>query len=63
MSRILDQKNFRWTPSFDTDVMATFKKHGFKRTTQKERSRRLRLEKPARPNNVRYLPLRKRSAA
>lgn len=61
MSRILDQKNFRWVPSHSTDVMATFKKHGFKKTTLKERA--LRIEKPARPNNVRYLPLRKRSAA
>lgn len=40
MNRILDQERFRWTPSWQTDVMATFKKHGFKRTTAKERAQR-----------------------
>jgi hypothetical protein len=57
MSRILDAQKFRWTPSYSTDVMATFKKHGFTRTTPKQRKRP---EAPA--NNIRYLSLKKRAA-
>ena len=60
MNRILDQERFRWTPSWQTDVMATFKKHGFKRTTAKERAQRS--EPNSHPRgNVRYLAVRKAS--
>jgi len=62
MSRILDQKNFRWTSSAHTDVMATFKQHGFKKTTAKERARHLQPTSGKR-SNVHYLPLRKGIAA
>jgi hypothetical protein len=55
MSRILDAKNFKWTPSWRTDITATMKKHGFKRTAPAQRSR------PQAPMKVTYLPVRKRA--
>ncbi len=44
-----DERDSRYRPSWDTDVMATLKKHGFKRTTARER-----VKKPT-TDNVRYL--------
>jgi hypothetical protein len=36
-----DQKNFRYTPSWCTDVMSTLKKHGFRKMTVNERAKKL----------------------
>jgi hypothetical protein len=39
MSRILDAKNFHWTPSWSTDITVTLRKYGFKPTPPRERLR------------------------
>lgn len=56
MKSILDP-SFKWTPSASTNVSATWKKHGFKPTTDAERrSRQQRKSKPAHgQSNVRKL--------
>ena len=39
--RLLDP-SFKYTPSMSTDIVKTWKRHGFKPTTETERQRRLR---------------------
>ena len=55
MSRLLDPA-FKWTGSASVDVTETWRKHGFRPTTDSERRAR-RKPKPM-PANVRALPKR-----
>lgn len=51
--RLLDPR-FKWVSSTDTDVRKTWKRHGFKPTTEADRAARQAraLGEPAKPENV-----------
>ena len=54
--RLLDPR-FKYTPSMSTDITKTWKRHGFKATTETERQRRLRGQTPASTRSASVTPL------
>lgn len=54
MSRDDEKHPPRYRPSWNTDIMATLKKHGFKPTSAQERARKSKFASPP-TENVRYL--------